>query len=586
MLFHTFHYLPRHSSLLKKAAGPTPWIPAFAGMTEDGTFSPAVIPAKAEIQEKDESGERRASERQEMEGFEESEITRNRLEAIESLRESGIDPYGEPYDRTHTTAEAIELFQELEDPSVEKFQTVPVRVSGRILSKRLMGKAAFADLHDLEGHIQVYFRKNDLPEGTFDTLVKRLDLGDIIGVEGPVFRTRTGEISIHTQKVTLLSKVINNLPPLKEVEDEEGNLRRFYQFSEVEARYRQRYLDLILNSEARETFRRRSRTLQILRREMDCLGYLEVETPMMHHIPGGAAARPFVTHHNTLDVDLYLRIAPELHLKRLIVGGLEAVYEINRNFRNEGISIKHNPEFTMLEAYKAYGDRETVMDLCEHLLTTVVTELFGNTRLTYQGVELDFTPPWKRVTMVDSIREVTGLALDIHADLEELKAQARSIGLTLDGVETPGHLINAVFEEKVEPTLIQPTFVMDYPTVISPLAKQKREDPAWVERFELMIYGREVANGFTELNDPQEQLKRFQEQHAQREAGDEEAHAMDLDYVNALRCGMPPAGGIGIGIDRLVMFLTDSPSIRDVILFPLLRPRSSEAQDFAQPTDG
>ena len=508
-----------------------------------------------------------------MEGFHESEVTEARIEDIERLRREGIDPYGGRFDRTHSALEATHYFTEQENPDVEKFQTDPVRLAGRILSKRDMGKASFADIHDRTGHLQVYFRKNDLPEGDFDRFVRRLNLGDILGVEGPLFRTRTGEISLHAQKVTLLSKTINNLPPLKEVEDAEGNLKRFFEFSEIETRYRQRYLDLILNREVREVFETRSRTLQIMRREMDRLGYLEVETPMMHHIPGGAAARPFMTHHNTLDLDLYLRIAPELHLKRLIVGGLEAVYEINRNFRNEGISIKHNPEFTMLEAYKAYGDREVVMDLCEHLLGAVVEELFGKSRVNYQGTEIEFARPWKRVRMIDAIREVTGLALDIHAPLEDLLKQVTGIGLDFEGFETPGHLINAVFEEKVEETLIQPTFVLDYPTVVSPLAKQKKEDPAWVERFELLVYGREVANGFTELNDPAEQYKRFQEQRAQREAGDEEAHGMDLDYVNALRCAMPPAGGIGIGIDRLVMFLTDSPSIRDVILFPLMRPK-------------
>jgi lysyl-tRNA synthetase class 2 len=441
-----------------------------------------------------------------------------------------------------------------------------------------MGKAAFANLHDLSGNMQVYFRKNDLPEGAFDELVKGLNLGDIIGVEGPLFRTRTGEVTLHAKSVTILSKVINNLPPLKEIEEEDGRVRRFFQFSEIETRYRQRYLDLILNRDVRENFVKRAKALSIIRREMDRQGYLEVETPMMHHIAGGAAARPFITHHNTLDIDLYLRIAPELHLKRLIVGGMEAVYEINRNFRNEGISIKHNPEFTMLEAYKAYGDRETVIQLTEHLVTTIVEEIFGGTKLNYQGTDLDFTRPWRRIRMVDAIREETGLALDIHAPLESLIEQVRGIGLEFEGIESAGHLINAVFEEKVEATLVQPTFVIDYPTVISPLAKQKPEDPAWVDRFELMVYGREIANGFSELNDPAIQLQRFTEQLAQREAGNEEAHEMDLDYVNALRCGMPPAGGVGIGIDRLMMLLTDSASIRDVILFPLLRPKKELAE--------
>ncbi|NUN96667.1 MAG: lysine--tRNA ligase [Candidatus Omnitrophica bacterium] len=508
-----------------------------------------------------------------MRGFEESEVTLQRIEAIRALREQGIEPYGNRYDRTHSTAEAVALYRATVDPGAEKRETDSVKVAGRILSLRVMGKAAFGDLHDLEGSIQVYLKRDDLPEGVYNGLVKGLALGDIVGVEGPVFQTKTGEVSIHARSVTLLSKVINNLPPLKETEEPDGSIRRHYQFSDLELRYRQRYLDMILNRDVRESFRKRSRMVRIIRREMDRLGYLEVETPMMHHIAGGAAARPFITHHNALDLDLFLRIAPELHLKRLLVGGMEAVYEINRNFRNEGISIKHNPEFTMLEAYKAYGNRDTVMELTERLIATAVEELFESTKVTYQGVELDFARPWKRVTMLESIRQVTGLEVDIHEPVADLLRKAASVGLDLGPAETPGKIINTLFEEKVEPSLIQPTFVMDYPTEISPLARQRGDDPAWVERFELFIYGRELANGFTELNDPAEQYRRFEEQLLEREAGDEEAHEMDLDYVNALRCGMPPAGGVGIGIDRLAMILTDSPSIRDVILFPLLRPK-------------
>lgn len=508
-----------------------------------------------------------------MEAFEETEVTLQRLAEIEHLRQQGIDPYGQRYDRTHHTREAIDLFTNTEDPAVEKFQTVPVRLAGRLMTFRQMGKAVFGDLHDREGSIQVYFRKNDLPDGCFDNLVKKFALGDIIGVEGPLFRTRTGEITVHAQQVTLLSKVVNNLPPLKETIEEDGTVHRHFQFTDLEARYRQRYLDLIMNREVRNQFLRRSRMLSIIRRELDGRGYIEVETPMMHHIAGGAAARPFITHHNTLDMDLYLRIAPELHLKRLIVGGMESVYEINRNFRNEGISIKHNPEFTMLEIYKAYGDCETVMDLCEHVISMVVLELEGALSINYQGTTLDFNRPWRRVTMVEAIQKETGLLMDIHAPIEELHRQAASVGVHTDEFDLPGKIINAVFEEKVEATLIQPTFLTRYPTEISPLAKQCKDDPAWVERFEFFIYGRETANGFSELNDPAEQYRRFKEQIEQREGGDDEAHPMDLDYVNALRCGMPPAGGIGIGIDRLAMIVTNSPSIRDVILFPLMRPK-------------
>lgn len=508
-----------------------------------------------------------------MEGFHESEVTLARIEHVRALREAGVEPYGRAYDRTHTAREAIELFESTEDSNAEKFQTSSVRLAGRIMNKRMMGKAAFANLHDLSGNIQVYLRRDDLPEGVFETHVKGLDLGDIVGVEGPLFRTKTGEITLHAEQIVLLSKVINNLPPLKEVEEEDGTVRRFFEFSEVETRYRQRYLDLLMNRHTREVFLTRSRALRVLRRELDSAGYLEVETPMMHHIAGGAAARPFITHHNTLDLDLYLRIAPELHLKRLLVGGLEAVYEINRNFRNEGISIKHNPEFTMLEAYKAYGDRDAVMDLCEHLITAAVLEIFGEPRLVYQGTETSFERPWKRVSMTDAIREATGLEMSVGDSVEELIAKAARIGLELEGMDSAGKVIAAVFEAKVEETLIQPTFVIDYPTVISPLARQKPDNPDLVDRFELLIYGREIANGFTELNDPEEQYRRFKEQVEEKARGDEEAHAMDLDYVNALRCGMPPAGGVGVGVDRLAMLLTDSPSIRDVILFPLMRPK-------------
>ncbi|MCK6495012.1 lysine--tRNA ligase [bacterium] len=508
-----------------------------------------------------------------MEAFEETEVTQQRIDDIQSLREKGIDPYGGRYERSHTTARAIQLFLDSEDPSAEKFESPPVRLAGRLMGKREMGKAIFGDLHDLDGHVQLYFKKNDFTPEVFEEIVKALNLGDIIGVEGPLFRTRTGEITLHVREVTVLSKVINNLPPLKETTDEAGHIHRFFQFADVEMRYRQRYLDLILNRDVRDHFRKRSRMVSIFRRELDQMGYMEVETPMMHHIAGGAAARPFITHHNALDIDLYLRIAPELHLKRLIVGGMEAVYEINRNFRNEGISIKHNPEFTMLEAYKAYGDRDTVMELCEHLVSTAVEDMFGGHQVAYQGITLDFKRPWKRISMIDAIHEVVGIELDLHAPLADLLEKTRGLGIDTTDLTTHGKIINAVFEEKVEESLIQPTFIIDYPTEISPLARQKKDDPDLVERFELFIYGRETANGFSELNDPAEQYRRFEEQLAQRQGGDQEAHPMDLDYVNALRCGMPPAGGIGIGIDRLAMILTDSASIRDVILFPLLRPK-------------
>lgn len=508
-----------------------------------------------------------------MEAFEETEVTRQRIYEIQNLQEKGIDPYGGHYERTHTTTQALQLFLDGEHPSIEKFETSPVRLAGRLMGKREMGKAIFCDLHDLEGHVQIYFKKNDFLPDIFEDIIKCLNLGDIIGVEGPLFRTRTGEITLHVREVKILAKVINNLPPLKEVTDEERDTHRFFQFADVETRYRQRYLDMILNRDVRDRFRKRSRMVSIFRRELDRMGYMEVETPMMHHIAGGAAARPFITHHNALDIDLYLRIAPELHLKRLIVGGMEAVYEINRNFRNEGISIKHNPEFTMLEAYKAYGDRDTVMDLCEHLISTAVEDLFGCHSVTYQGTTIDFKCPWKRVSMVDAINEFVGIELNLHAPHGELIDKAKSLGIDTTDLNTNGKIINAVFEEKVEENLIQPTFIIDYPTEISPLARQKKDDPELVERFELFIYGRETANGFTELNDPAEQYRRFEEQLTQRQEGDQEAHPMDLDYVNALRCGMPPAGGVGIGIDRLAMILTNSASIRDVILFPLLRPK-------------
>jgi lysyl-tRNA synthetase class 2 len=484
-----------------------------------------------------------------------SELIKVRRDKLEELRSAGIDPFGQRFDRNATALKILENFTEMEGQTV--------KIAGRIMAKRRHGKAGFANLQDLSGNIQLYFRQNDLGEENYE-LFKKLDIGDILGIEGEVFRTRKGEISVHVRELIYLSKSLQPLP------------EKWHGLKDVELRYRQRYVDLIVNPEVKEVFIKRSCIIKEMRNYLDERGYLEVETPMMQPIAGGATARPFITYHNALDMDLYLRIAPELYLKRLIVGGLEKVYEINRNFRNEGISTRHNPEFTMLEIYQAYGDFETMMDLAENLIAAVVKQVNGTMTVEMEGQLIDFTPPWQRISMLEAIEKYTGVNFtDIKSD-EEAQSAARSLNMEIDDKTTRGELINEVFEEFVEQKLIQPTFVYGHPVEISPLAKRNAVNPEFTDRFELFIMQREIANAFSELNDPIDQKQRFLNQVEKRAQGDSEAHMMDEDYIKALEYGMPPAGGMGIGIDRLVMLITGSPSIRDVILFPTLRSIQNE----------
>jgi len=485
-----------------------------------------------------------------------NELIEQRIRKLEELREMGINPYGEPYDITHHASEIHSLFGEKDAESLEK-DPVEVSVAGRMVALRSFGKAAFSHLQDETGRIQVYFRKDILKEAY--GIIKKLDIGDIVGVRGELFRTRTGELTVMVREFKLLTKSLRPLP------------EKWHGLRDVELRYRQRYVDLIVNPQVRETFAKRSAIIKFIRDFLEREGFIEVETPMMHQIPGGAAARPFKTHHNALGIDLYLRIAPELYLKRLLVGGYERVFEINKNFRNEGISTRHNPEFTMLEFYVAYRDYRFLMDFTERLFTELLKEITGSLRLKYGDLEIDFSPPWERISMFDALMNA-GVPEDVLRDYEKARDWARGNGIDVAGAVTLGKLLDEIFKEKVEPSLAGPVFITDYPVELSPLAKRKKDDPDFVERFELFIASREIANAFTELNDPQDQRERFLKQVEAKEKGDEEAHWMDADFIRALEYGMPPAAGEGIGIDRLVMLLTNSPSIRDVILFPQLKP--------------
>lgn len=484
-----------------------------------------------------------------------------RREKLKELSDKGIEPFGEKYDSTHPAQAIIDQFEELENRTVS--------ITGRIMSVRGHGKASFANLMDMSGKVQIYFRQDVMGEEAY-AIFNLLDIGDLIGVTGRVFKTKRGEVSVEVHSFALLTKSLRPLP------------EKWHGLKDVETRYRQRYLDLIANPEVRDVFVLRSKIISGVRRYLDDLGFLEVETPVLHPIAGGASARPFITHHNALDMDMYLRIAPELYLKRLIVGGFEKVYELGRVFRNEGISYKHNPEFTMIELYQAYANYETVMHITEDVIAYVAKEVLGTTKITYQGQEIDLTPPWNRVSMLDAIQEKTGVDFRLVTTQEEALVMAKKIGLAVEKNTDIGNIINIAFEEFVEPTLIQPTFIMDHPVEISPLAKRKTSNPRFTDRFEAFIFGREMANGFSELNDPIDQKERFLKQVAQRDAGDDEAHMMDEDFVTALEYGLPPTGGLGIGIDRLVMLLTDSHSIRDVILFPHMRhkiePQSNETK--------
>ncbi|MGE0405957.1 MAG: lysine--tRNA ligase [Candidatus Korobacteraceae bacterium] len=500
-------------------------------------------------------------------------LRREKLARIQSL---GQDPYPHKYQTTHTVPQILEDYSPKSAQELEAGR-VDVRVAGRIVALRLMGKAAFLHLQQAGQRLQLYIKKDAVGEQGFE-LFQLLDIGDHIGARGYLFRTRTGELTVHVDDFTLLSK---DLLPLPE---------KWHGLTDVELRYRQRYVDLIVNPEVREIFVRRSRLVQALRRFLDERGYVEVETPMMQPIPGGAAARPFVTHHNTLDIDLYLRIAPELYLKRLVVGGLERVYEINRNFRNEGISTQHNPEFTMLEFYQAYSDYRDLMDLTEQMLPWVAQQVNGSSTSTWRDREIDWSK-WRRLSMREAIMEYWPEAAGAKPEMSDF-ANVESVGSLvrrLNAAHTPhmpydpaapaGKTIADMFEAVAESHLFQPTMIYDFPVAISPLSKNKKDEPDWVERFEVFIGGLEVGNAFSELNDPEEQRSRFEQQLSEKARGDEEAHAMDEDYIRALSYGMPPAAGYGLGIDRLTMLLTGSPSIRDVIFFPLLRPEKSSSEN-------
>ncbi|PTX55267.1 lysyl-tRNA synthetase class II [Melghirimyces profundicolus] len=490
-------------------------------------------------------------------GEEQNELLQVRRDKLESLREKGIDPFGAKFERTHTAKEILDAYDALSKEEIEE-KNQPVVIAGRLVAKRKQGKASFAHLQDQSGRIQIYVRKDQVGDEQYETFTTA-DLGDWLGISGVVFKTNRGETSVKAKEVTFLSKSLRPLP------------EKFHGLKDVELRYRKRYLDLIMNPDVKETFLTRSRIISTMRRYLDDHGYLEVETPTMHTIPGGAAARPFITHHNALDMDLYMRIAIELHLKRLIVGGIEKVYEIGRVYRNEGISTRHNPEFTMLELYKAYADFHDMMDLTENLIRHIAREVLGTETVEYDGNTVDLGRPWARKHMADLVKEHTGVDFRREMSDGEARRLAEEHGVELKPGMTFGHILNEFFEQKVEEKLIQPTFVYGHPLEISPLAKKNEEDPRFTDRFELFIVGREHANAFSELNDPIDQRERFETQVREKSQGNEEAHPMDEDFLEALEYGMPPTGGLGIGIDRLVMFLTDSASIRDVLLFPTLR---------------
>ncbi|MGE7112647.1 lysine--tRNA ligase [Lysinibacillus sp. NPDC047702] len=480
-----------------------------------------------------------------------------RRQKMTAIQENGQDPFGSRFERTHLSTEVREQFADQTKEQLEE-HLQEVIIAGRIMTKRGKGKAGFAHIQDLSGQIQIYVRQDHVGEEAYE-LFKQADLGDIVGVRGNVFRTQVGELSVKAEEFTFLTKALRPMP------------EKFHGLQDVEQRYRQRYLDLMTNEDSKKTFIARSKIIRSIRNYLDNAGYLEVETPMLHTIAGGAAARPFITHHNALDMELYMRIAIELHLKRLIVGGLEKVYEIGRVFRNEGISTRHNPEFTMIELYEAYADYKDIMSLTENLIAHVAQEVLGTTTVQYGEDEINLTVGWKRVHMVDAVKEMTGVDFWQPMTVEQAQALAKEHGVEVKEAHEVGHIINEFFEQKVEETLVQPTFVYGHPVEISPLAKKNPEDERFTDRFELFIVRREHANAFTELNDPIDQRERFEAQMAEKAAGNDEAHEMDNDFIEALEFGMPPTGGLGIGIDRLIMLLTNSPSIRDVLLFPTMR---------------
>lgn len=480
-----------------------------------------------------------------------SELMQVRRNKMQSFIDKGIEPFGRKYDVTHHAQELLNQFETLGEEKV-------VRMAGRLMAVRGHGKASFTVIADLSGKMQAYFRLDNLGEEKYSEF-KLLDIGDIVGVEGTLFKTHRGEITVKVTDFSILAKSLRPLP------------EKFHGLKDVETRYRQRYLDLIVNPDVRQTFIARTKIIKSIRQYLDERGFLEVETPVLSPIAGGANARPFITHHNTLDIDMYLRIATELYLKRLVVGGLERVYELGRVFRNEGMDVRHNPEFTTIEIYQAYADYNDLMDVTEGIVRQAAIDACGTTKITYEGTEIDLAS-FRRVTMNDAVAEVTGKDFSKAQTVEEAHAMAAELGVPTEGKNSIGEIMYEVFDEKVESTLIQPTFITQYPTEVSPLAKRNKENPAFTDRFEAFVYGRELANGFSELNDPIDQEQRFIDQQKARENGDDEAHMMDHDYITALEYGLPPTGGLGIGIDRLVMFLTDSPSIRDVLLFPTMKP--------------
>ena len=493
-----------------------------------------------------------------------NEQMQNRIDKMHKIEEHGWRPFGRRFEWTHRSADVKEQFETLAEAEAE------VKMAGRVMAIRGHGKTCFMDMQDKTGRMQLYVRKDVLGEEDY-SLVKMMDIGDTIGVTGIPFRTHMGEVSIKVVKMEMLSKSLRPLP------------EKWHGLKDIETRYRQRYVDLIVNPEVRDTFVKRSQIIRSVREVLDSHDFLEVETPILNTIAGGAAARPFISYHNALDMQVYMRIAPELYLKRLIVGGMDRVYELGRVFRNEGIDNRHNPEFTSVEIYQAFADYRDMMDLTEEVVVKTAMKVLGTTKITYEGVEIELASPWKRISMIDAVKEYSGKDFTNVTDLEEARAMAKELNVPVEPSFGIGKIINACFEEYVEDKLIQPTFITGHPKEISPLAKSNPENPEITDRFEAYIYGREICNGFTELNDPLDQRERFLKQVEERANGDEEANMMDEDFVNALEYGLPPTGGLGIGIDRLVMFLTDSSTIRDVLFFPTMKPLKGEARPVELP---
>ncbi len=493
-----------------------------------------------------------------------NEQMQNRIDKMHRIEEAGWNPFGRRFPWTHRSADVNEQFEALAESESE------VKLAGRVMAIRGHGKTCFMDMQDKTGRMQLYVRKDVLGEENY-ALVKMMDIGDTIGVTGSVFRTHMGEVSVKVHAMEMLSKSLRPLP------------EKWHGLKDIETRYRQRYVDLIVNPEVRDTFVKRSQIIRSVREVLDSHGFLEVETPILNTIAGGAAARPFISYHNALDMQVYMRIAPELYLKRLIVGGMDRVYELGRVFRNEGIDNRHNPEFTSVEIYQAFADYRDMMDLTEEVVVKTAMNVLGTTKITYEGTEIELASPWKRISMIDAVKEYAGKDFTNVTDIEEARALAKELKVAVEPTFGIGKIINACFEEYVEDKLIQPTFITGHPKEISPLAKSNPDNPEITDRFEAYIYGREICNGFTELNDPIDQRERFLKQVEERANGDEEANMMDEDFVNALEYGLPPTGGLGIGIDRLVMFLTDSSTIRDVLFFPTMKPLKSEAHPMELP---